>query len=687
MHEADAPRRISQLSKELRYHNYRYYSLSEPVITDAEYDRLFQELRTLEENFPHLQEPDSPILRVGSDPLSQFEPYAHSTPMLSLSNCFSELEAIDFDKRLKRLLNQPDPISFALSPKIDGLAVELVYSKGTLVVGSTRGNGRVGETITANLLTIGSIPTRLEARDGQSPRPIPELFTVRGEVFITAKDFNAMNERLRKQGKDTYANPRNTAAGSTRQLNPRATASRPLRFFAHSAGEIRGLEITSEEDFWSVLVHWGFPLPPKQTVVSGIEAVLEYVRGFDEQRHGLPFEVDGLVIKVNDWSIQKELGVVSRHPRWATAYKYPAVEARTQLKDIIIQVGRTGALTPVAVLEPVQVGGVEVSRATLHNEDEIKRKDILIGDQVMVRRAGEVIPEVVRPLPEKRTGEERAFVWPTHCPVCGSELERSEGEVIIRCSGPACPAKLKGILWHFASRKAMEIEGLGDKLIDQLVERKLVNNVADLYGLTVEQLGGLERMAEKSAQNLRDSIEASKDRPLPRLIYALGIFHVGEHTAQLLADAFGSMTGLAHASLEQLTAVDDVGPVVADSVARFFRQSDTQAILQRLADAGIHAAREESTPTKPVVEGPLPLAGSTVVLTGALEAMTRDEAGAHLRILGARVTKSVSKKTSFVVVGADAGSKASKAEKLGVKRLDEAEFLAFIKSHGIEVPN
>jgi len=672
MHEADAPRRISQLSKELRYHNYRYYSLSEPVITDAEYDRLFQELRTLEENFPHLQEPDSPILRVGSDPLSQFEPYAHSTPMLSLSNCFSELEAIDFDKRLKRLLNQPDPISFALSPKIDGLAVELVYSKGTLVVGSTRGNGRVGETITANLLTIGSIPTRLEARDGQSPRPIPELFTVRGEVFITAKDFNAMNERLRKQGKDTYANPRNTAAGSTRQLNPRATASRPLRFFAHSAGEIRGLEITSEEDFWSVLVHWGFPLPPKQTVVSGIEAVLEYVRGFDEQRHGLPFEVDGLVIKVNDWSIQKELGVVSRHPRWATAYKYPAVEARTQLKDIIIQVGRTGALTPVAVLEPVQVGGVEVSRATLHNEDEIKRKDILIGDQVMVRRAGEVIPEVVRPLPEKRTGEERAFVWPTHCPVCGSELERSEGEVIIRCSGPACPAKLKGILWHFASRKAMEIEGLGDKLIDQLVERKLVNNVADLYGLTVEQLGGLERMAEKSAQNLRDSIEASKDRPLPRLIYALGIFHVGEHTAQLLADAFGSMTGLAHASLEQLTAVDDVGPVVADSVARFFRQSDTQAILQRLADAGIHAAREESTPTKPVVEGPLPLAGSTVVLTGALEAMTRDEAGAHLRILGARVTKSVSKKTSFVVVGADAGSKASKAEKLGVKRLDEA---------------
>jgi DNA ligase (NAD+) len=709
MEDAEIRTRIEKLSQELRYHNYRYYVLDNPVIPDSEYDKLFRQLEALEREYPHLKEPDSPTLRVGGEPLPAFKQHVHSTPMLSLANAFSEEELRDFDQRLHRLLDTDRPFTYALSPKIDGLACELVYEHGFLKMGATRGNGEVGENVTNNMLTIKSIPTRLESLadpDG-TPLPPPPLLTVRGEVYMNNDDFAAMNAKRIAQGLEPFANPRNAAAGAVRQLDPRITASRPLRFFAHSAGEIRGATFTGEYDFWQALSRWGFALPPGIQRCTGLEAILERVRAFKEERHRLAFEVDGIVIKIDDWATQKESGAVSRHPRWAIAFKYPANEVKTRLLDIVVQVGRTGAVTPVAMLEPVQVGGVEVSRATLHNEQEIKRKDIRIGDHVMVRRAGEVIPEVVSSLPGERTGEEREFVMPSHCPVCGSELERLEDEVVWRCSSVDCPAKLKATIRHFASRRAMDIEGLGDKLVEQLVDKALVGDVADLFHLRLETLAKLERMAEKSGENLLQAIEASKDRPLHRLINALGIFHVGERTARTLADHFGSMHALMNATESTLTGVPDVGPVVAASIARFFRHEGNRRVIERLAAAGVRAADtapvagpdaataegEAGAPASAGVEAhAVPaggvarsaatgaLAGKTFVLTGALATMTRDEASDAIFARGGKVAGSVSRKTDYVVVGENAGSKADKARELGITMLDEAALKALLET-------
>lgn len=677
---------IAVLSAQIREHNYRYYVLDNPVISDYDYDKLFRALDALEQRFPQLKEADSPTTRVGGEPLSAFERYVHATPMLSLANAFSADEMREFDARIRKLLDSGAEVPYVLSPKIDGLACELVYENGFLTVGSTRGNGEVGENVTQNLRTIKSIPTRIEGlagkasgEDGTASASAPALLTVRGEVYINNKDFVEMNEQRLASGLETFANPRNTAAGAVRQLDPKAAAARRLRFFAHSAGKMEGADFKSESEFFARLKAWGFPLPPKVERVVGIEAVIERIARFETERHQLGFEVDGLVVKVDPWHLQQTLGNVARSPRWGIAYKYPAAEVETTLRNILVQVGRTGAITPVADLAPVQVGGVEVGRATLHNEDEIRRKDVKIGDVVIVRRAGEVIPEVVRSLPEKRTGTERDFVMPTHCPVCQSELERSEGEAVIRCTNSSCPARLKASILHFAARRAMDVDGLGDKLVDQLVDKGLVKDLADIYGLSVEKLTRLERMAVKSAAGILAGIEASKDRPLSRLIFALGIFHVGERTGQTLAQHFKGMAALMEASESTLTQVQDIGPVVANSIARFFRQEQNRHMIARLESVGVKAASLSPVSVeeeKPV--GPQPLAGQTCVLTGSLTSMSRDEASDLLMSLGAKVAGSVSKKTHFVIVGADAGSKATKAAELGVKILNEEEFLKLV---------
>ncbi|MFM7204174.1 MAG: NAD-dependent DNA ligase LigA [Myxococcota bacterium] len=678
-----AKSRMLTLSSALREHSHRYYVLDHPIISDAEYDTLFRELERLEAQFPDLKENDSPTMRVGGEPLAGFERYEHRTPMLSLANAFSPEEMHEFDARLRKLLDSAAPIEYTLAPKIDGLALELVYEQGRLVVGSTRGNGEVGENVTHTVLTIGSIPTRLENRGGQNTRPIPPLLTVRGEVYMRNDEFRAMNEKRLQQGLEPYANPRNASAGAVRQLDPKVSASRPLRFFAHSAGSIEGTSFEGEHDFFTTLQGWGFALPPGIERVSGIDPVLERIDRFEQGRHNLPFDVDGIVIKVDRWALQQRLGNVARSPRWAVAFKYPSAEVSTRLRNIVIQVGRTGAVTPVAELEPVQVGGVEVSRATLHNEDELRRKDIRIGDWVVVRRAGEVIPEVVRVVPERRDGSERVFEMPSCCPVCSSELERSEGEAVLRCTNTVCPARLKGSLLHFAQRRAMDIDGLGDKLVEQLVDKGVVKDLADLYKLDVKALAALERMAEKSAENIVKAIQGSKGQPLARLLFALGIFHVGERTAQTLAGHFGGIGKLHEADVATLTAVPDVGPVVAESIARFFKQEGNRDMLTRLAGAGVKAADPAVEEVKVVEQGPKPLAGKTVVLTGSLMKLSRDQAGDKLMSLGAKVAGSVSKKTDFVVVGADAGSKATKAAELGVHMLDEDAFIALLNQHGI----
>lgn len=495
---------------------------------------------------------------------------------------------------------------------------------------------------------------------------------------MTDRDFKALNEKRRAAGQETFANPRNTAAGAIRQLDPKVTAARPLSFFAHSAGLSEGVTFQGEHDFFQHCKAWGLPLPPRVKVLTGIEAVWDDILAFEIERHHLGFEVDGIVIKLDPWALQQTLGNVSRSPRWAVAYKFPSSEVKTRLRDILFQVGRTGAVTPVAALEPVQVGGVEVSRATLHNEDEIRRKDIRIGDFVMVRRAGEVIPEVVRALPELRDGREQPFLMPSTCPTCSAELERSEGEAVVRCTNTSCPDRLKGSLLHFAQRQALDIDGLGDKLVDQLVERGLVQDLSGLYQLSLFQVASLERMATKSAENLIAAIDASRKRPLARFLYGLGIFHVGERTAQILARHFGSLKALMEASEATLTQVDDVGPIVAASIHRYFQQEKNRTMLERLAQAGVLAAQGDASTAPQAPAGPQPLAGQTAVITGTLSSMSREQAQDALQSLGAKVASSVSKKTSFVVVGADAGSKATKAAELGVKTLDEATFLTLI---------
>ncbi|PKH60192.1 NAD-dependent DNA ligase LigA [Halomonas sp. Choline-3u-9] len=657
---------ITQLRAALDEANYRYYVLDEPTLTDADYDRKFQRLQQLEAEHPELVTPDSPTQRVGAAPADGFPSVAHAIPMLSLDNAFSRDDILAFAERVaERLECTADDLEFTCEPKLDGAAVSLVYEQGMLVSGATRGDGRTGEGITSNLRTLRSVPLKLMGKN------VPALLEVRGEVIMRHAGFEALNERAREEGSKVFANPRNAAAGSLRQLDPRITAKRPLEFHAYQAARLEpDLGDTAHSELMQRLSTLGFRASSELKVVKGPQAVADYCDQLGERRDDLGFDIDGVVIKVNDLRYQRELGFVARAPRWAVAFKYPAQEEVTTLNDVEFQVGRTGAITPVARLEPVTVAGVTVSNATLHNADEIKRLDVMIGDTVSIRRAGDVIPQVVSVHTELRPADAREIIFPEHCPVCGSDIERLEGEAVARCSGGLyCAAQRKEALKHFASRKALDIDGLGEKLIVQLVDLDWVETPAALFHLTVEQLQSLPRMGEKSATNLVNALETAKSTTLARFIYALGIREVGEATAANLANHFGTLDAIQAAELEALEAVNDVGPIVAAHVHTFFRQPHNQQTIAALIDAGITWQEAE------VTQGPTPLEGQTWVLTGSLESMTRDEGKARLQALGAKVAGSVSKKTTCLVAGEAAGSKLTKAEQMGVEVVDEATFI------------
>jgi DNA ligase (NAD+) len=665
MERGEAEHRIEQLRQQLHSHNYRYYVLDDPTITDAEYDQLMRHLQELEAAFPDLITPDSPTQRVGATPLESFGTVLHSLPMLSLDNAFSPAEVRDFDERVKRFLGQSAAIDYVAEPKIDGLAVELVYENGRLVQGSTRGDGIRGEDITQNLRTIKTIPLRLIAPDGT---PVPPRLEVRGEVYMTKRDFQRLNARREEEGEPTFANPRNASAGSLRQLDSRITAGRPLSIFCYGLGQAAGMSFERHWEVLQALARWGFKINPLCRRCQGIEAGLAYYERLRDQREELPYEIDGVVFKVDSLALQDILGTRSRSPRWAIAYKFAPKQAVTRIRDIVIQVGRTGALTPVALLDPVQVAGVEVSRASLHNPDEIARKDARAGDWVVVQRAGDVIPEIVEVLKERRTGEERPFEMPTRCPVCGSEVVRLEGEVVPRCVGLVCPAKLKESIVHFASKRGMDIEGLGDKMVHQLVERGLVKDVGDLYFLTKDDLLKLERLADKSAGNLIAALERSRQTTFPRLLYALGIRHVGEHVAEVLARVYPDLQALQRANYDEVQHIHEIGPRIAQSLVTFMHDAGNRAVLDKLQRGGVRiSASARSTVDQS-------LRGKTLVFTGELQRLTRAEAKRLVEDRGGRVTSSVSRQTSYVVAGAEAGSKLDQARKLGVPVLTEEEF-------------
>jgi len=662
---------VQQLREEIETNNYKYYVLDAPSIPDAAYDRLMRELIDLESEHPELISSDSPTQRVSGKPQEGYVQVKHKVPMLSLGNVFSEQELDDFERRVRDLLDEQGEIQFHAEPKLDGVAMSLLYENGVLVRAATRGDGRTGEDITHNARTMDSVPLKL--RSGA-----PERLEVRGEVYMPIAGFNAYNKKALETGEKPFVNPRNAAAGSLRQLDPRLTASRPLQFFAYSVAELEGHAQPEKHSQMLALVReWGLPVCPENKVVLGGPGCLVYYEDILQRRSSLPFEIDGVVYKIDEHRQQRELGFVSRAPRWATAHKFPAQEEMTSVKDIEIQVGRTGALTPVARLEPVFVGGVTVTNVTLHNEDEVKRKDVRVGDTVIVRRAGDVIPEVVSVVIEKRPEDSVVFEMPEACPVCGSTTIRVEDEAVLRCTGGLhCPTQLKEAFRHFASRKAMDIDGLGEKIIDQLVEANLIKSPVDLYHLELEAIADLERMAEKSATNLLQAIEKSKTTSLPRFLYALGIREVGESTAQALSDHFGSLDMLAAAELEALQQVPDVGPIVASRAFEYFRDEANLELIQGLRSAGIQwSEHEPRTMTK---DGPLQ--GKTFVLTGTLSAMTRNEAKQRLQQLGAKVSGSVSSKTTALIAGLNAGSKLTKAESLDVEILDEQGLLALLEA-------
>ena len=658
--------RLRKLRDEIEFHNYRYYVLDDPVISDAEYDRLMNELVRLEAAHPELVTPDSPTQRVGAAPAAAFAPVVHRSPMMSLANVYSVEEIRAFDARVRRALDG-EPVEYVAELKIDGLAVSLVYEDGRFVRGATRGDGTTGEDVTHNLKTIRSIPMRLRLDK-------PVSMDVRGEVYMVRREFQKLNEERRAAGEQLFANPRNAAAGSLRQLDPKVTAERPLDIFVYGIGYVIGAEDAAPDTHFealSFLKKAGFRTNPNTRLCRTVDEVLDYCAHWGEMRASLDYEIDGVVVKVNSLAQQERLGATARSPRWAVAYKFPARQATTVVRDIIVQVGRTGTLTPVAVLEPVELAGSTVSRATLHNEDMIRAKDIRIGDTVVVEKGGDVIPEVVKAVADRRTGAEREFRMPEKCPECGADVVRLEGESAYRCvGGMACPAQVRESILHFASRDAMDIEGMGPSLVAQLIDAGLVKTVADIYDLKLEDVAALERMGKKSAENLLSAIEKSKSHPLHRLVFALGIRHVGERSARDLAEHFGTMDRLASATFSELTDVRDVGPKVAESVLAFFREPRNREILRRLADAGVNMKEAE----KGVSAGKSPLAGKTVVLTGALERFTRKEAEEAVLARGGRVSGSVSRKTDYVVVGRDPGSKYEKARELGVTVLDEREF-------------
>ncbi|HEY4318495.1 MAG TPA: NAD-dependent DNA ligase LigA [Herbaspirillum sp.] len=660
--------RAAALRAQLQRHNVAYYVLDEPTVPDAEYDRLFLELQQLEQAHPELLTEDSPTQRVGGAPLAMFEQVRHALPMLSLGNGFSDEDILAFDKRVADGLELAPgaAVEYAAELKFDGLAISLRYENGILVQAATRGDGSNGENVTANIRTVRAIPLRLHMPDGKAP---PAVLEARGEVLMYKADFQRLNQRQRDAGLKEFANPRNAAAGSLRQLDSRITAGRALRFFAYGVGVLDGVPMPPSH---SALLDWyrqcGLPVCKERAVLHGAEALLEFYRGIGAKRAGLPYEIDGVVYKVNRLTQQQQLGFVSRAPRFALAHKFPAEEALTQVLAIDVQVGRTGAITPVARLKPVIVGGVTVTNATLHNEDEVRRKDIRIGDTVSVRRAGDVIPEVLAFVPEQRPADAREFVMPTECPVCASAIVRLEDESVARCSGGwiKCPAQRKGGLQHFASRRAMDIEGLGDQLIEQLVDKHVITTAADLYKLGLTALAELDRMADKSAQNVLAALEKSKSTTLARFIYALGIRHTGEATAKELARHFGSLDALLEASEEQLLEVADIGPVVARALREFLDQPLNRELIAQLRAAGVHWNE-----TAAADRGSKHLQGQVFVLTGSLPTLTRDEAAALIENAGGKVTGSVSKKTNYVVAGAEAGSKLEKATQLGITILDE----------------
>ena len=667
MEKKEIKERIEKLKGQLEYHNYRYYVLDDPVVSDTEYDRLMTELVALEEDHPEFLSPNSPTQRVGAKPLAEFETVTHTIPMLSLQNAMELDEVAEFDRRIKKLLRIND-VDYVMEVKIDGLAVELVYLNGEFTTGSTRGDGFTGEDITQNLRTIKSIPMRL-LRDHDIP--IPDRLEVRGEVYMGKNEFKELNKERELQGDPLFANPRNAGAGSVRQLDPRITAGRKLNIFCYAPGEILGVTLTTHYHFLDYLKKWGFRVNPLTKLCRNLDELISHYNYIQNMRDRIPYEIDGTVIKVNRFDYQVLLGNVSRSPRWAIAFKFQAHEETTIIEDIIVGVGRTGALTPVAVLKPVMVSGVEVKRATLHNEDEIVRKDILIGDTVIVSRAGDVIPEVVKVIKEKRTGQERPFTMPEECPVCGEKVVRQPGEAIRRCVNINCPAQIKGSIEHFASKRAMDIDGLGEKLVEQLVDKKAINDVSDLYYLEKNDLLQLERMADKSAQNLLDAISTSKKPSFQRFIYALGIRNVGEHISGLLADKLNSIEDLYTLDEDTLMAIPEIGPEVANSITSFFQDDKNRKTISRMLDAGVVIEYKK--------EGRKPLLGLTFVFTGALKNMGREEARKLVESLGGKTVSSVSKKIDYVVLGEEAGSKVDKARSLDLKIISEEEFLSLIQ--------
>lgn len=664
-----AKQRINSLRQEIDEHNYRYYILDAPNIPDAEYDRLLRELQNLETQYPDLLSPDSPTQRVGAIPAKEFSQVQHSVPMLSLENAFSEEEVRAFDKRVRERLDSNIRIIYTCEPKLDGLAVSLLYEKGHFVRAATRGDGMTGEDITRNVRTIKMVPLQLRGSD------YPVSLEVRGEIFMPKQGFIDLNKRQEERGEKVFANPRNAAAGSVRQLDSRITATRPLAIYFYGVGDVQQGQLPrTHSAILKALQNWGLRVNPEIKTVQGIDACLEYYTSINQKRAQLAYQIDGVVYKVDALTQQEDLGFVSRAPRWAVAHKFPAEEELTVINAVEFQVGRTGSLTPVARLEPVFVGGATVSNATLHNMDEIERKDIRVGDTVIVRRAGDVIPEVASVVLERRKSDAKRVHLPKHCPVCGSDVIKPEGEAAARCSGGLyCAAQRKEGIKHFASRKAMDIEGLGDKLVELFVEQGLIHDVADLYQLQREQIADLERMGEKSADNLIQAITKSKTTTLPRFLYALGIREVGEATALNLAQHFGTLPALMAADIETLQTVTDVGPVVASHIHAFFQQAHNLEVLEKLLKAGIHWPE-----IKVADVSERPLANQTFVLTGSLKQMTREQATEVLQGLGAKVSGSVSKKTTYVVAGAEAGSKLQKAQELEVPVMDEAEFLVFL---------
>jgi len=666
-----AIKRIKELREQINYHNERYYRFDDPEISDAEYDGLMLELIALEREFSdYIDDTDSPTRRVGATPLAKFNTVAHLTPMLSLSNAFSEADIREFDERIKRFLGSGENVPFVIEPKLDGVAVNLIYEKGILTAGLTRGDGSVGEDVTQNLKTIRSIPLKLKEK---VDAPIPEEIEIRGEVYIEIDAFKKLNKRRLNEGDPPFANPRNAAAGSLRQLDSRITAKRPLDIFCYGTGALTGEPFQKHQGVLQTLSKWGFKVNPHIRQAENIGECIEYYQDMIRIRHELPYEIDGVVIKVDSLDIQTRLGAVSRSPRWAVACKFPASQETTVIEDIKVQVGRTGVLTPVALMTPVSVGGAMVSRATLHNQDEIDKKDIRVGDTVIIQRAGDVIPEVVKVIESKRSGGEKPFRIPANCPECGSRIVRLEGEAAHRCIGFACPARIRENIRHFASRGGMDIEGLGEKLVSQLLDTKTIDDPADLYYLTQEKLTKLERMADKSATNLLKALEQSKNPPLEKLIFALGIRHVGEHIARILTREFKNLDNLRNTTEEKLQTINGIGPEITESIAAFFKETSNQKVIEKLREAGVK-------PREPISKESAVPSGKSFVFTGTLKSLTRNEAKEIVESLGCDVSSSITKKTDYVVAGDSPGSKYDKAKDLGIPILDEEEFLKLMHS-------